>query len=409
MKCHIPRLREEGTLRDFLSGGTKYRLCWITGEKGSGKTEIVKSVAEERDDTLFYAIQKGDEEEKALILGKAKEYRYIILDNADSLFYDGRVSWLRDYVISLKEKGCTLILVTDGEIRPRSFSDGVFLGSDAFLRIHVGKISRSESRRLFASYDYIDGTLLSAVTGGRAYLYGMMDRDTSFRENIKKLYEKRSTLHSYFRDEVEKNAEKYLHTIGSTHFYRSDDTAFTFYLWYLYPVNEGVRKYENTDDFWEKNRTSIYSSFLALAEGGEMWTCTSDGRRVVLKENGDGTLTVLDNSGREKYTHDRFIALKAAASFLEERDLTLRYSAASYYGFEEMEKEGGVEFEDLSWKRVLGNTGAESFNDVWYALRSVRWTLESSGTTENGITPHIWANENGEIVLLFRDGKLLSV
>ena len=115
---HIPRLREEGTLRDFLDGGTSYRLCWVAGEKGSGKTEIVKSVAGERDDTLYYAIQKWDEEEKALILEKAKEYRYIILDNADSLFAGGRVSWLRDYVRALRGHDCTLVLVTDEPVIP---------------------------------------------------------------------------------------------------------------------------------------------------------------------------------------------------------------------------------------------------------------------------------------------------
>ena len=409
MKGHIPRLREEGILRDFLSGGTKYRLCWITGEKGTGKTETVKSVAGERDDTLYYAIQKWDEEEKALIRKKAKEYRYIILDNADSLFSNGRVSWLKDYVISFKAMDCTLVLVTDAPVIPRTFADGVFLGSDAFLRIHVRGISEGESRMLFPSYDYIDGTLLSAVTGGRVYLYGMLDREISFRDNMKRLYEKRSTLHSYFRDEVEKNAEEYSYILGNTHFYRSPDTAFIFYLWYFYPVKEGVRKYRDADDFWESNREDIYSSFLALAETGGLWTVSSDGRRAVLKENNDGTLTVFDNAGKEKYTEEKLNFLKANSSFLEETGLPLRYSVTSYYGFGEMEKGDNLELVDLSWKRILGNTKAVLFDDVWYALRSAGWTYASSGTTERGITPYTWVNDNGEAVLLFRNGKLLSV
>ena len=88
MTGHIPRLREEGILRDFLSDGAKYRLCWIIGEKKSGKTEIVKSVAGERDDTLYYVIEQEDDDIKGRTPDKAKEYRYIILDNTGAEIFD---------------------------------------------------------------------------------------------------------------------------------------------------------------------------------------------------------------------------------------------------------------------------------------------------------------------------------
>ncbi len=399
---HIPRLREEGTLRDFLDGGTRYHLCWVTGEKESGKTEIVKSVAEERDDTLYHAIQKWDEEEKALILEKAKEYRYIILDNADSLFSNGRVSWLRDYVTSLKSRLSTLVLVTDAPVIPRTFADGVFLGSDAFLRIHVRGISEGESRTLFPCYDYIDGTLLCAVTGGRAYLYGMLERDISFKENIKRLYSKRSTLDSYFRKEIDTNAPSYSYVFNNTHFYRSDDTAFIFYLWYLYPVMTGVKKYEDADDFWKRNRVDIYSSFLALAETRGLWAVSADGRRVVVKENGDAALTVFRNSGREKYTEDKLLALERDASFLEELGFTLRYSITSYYGFDEMEKRNDVETDDCSWKRAIYNSGALSSGRVGYALSSCGWEIVTGGK-EKYQSPE---EKRKEVVLKFRNGSL---
>ncbi len=405
---HIPRLREEGTLRDFLDGGTRYRLCWVTGERGSGKTGIVKSVADERDDTLYYAISKWDEEEKALILRKAEEYRYIILDNADSLFSDGRVSWLRDYVMTLRGRECTLVLVTDEPVIPRSFADGVFLGSDAYLHIHVRGISEGESRTLFPSYDYIDGTLLHAVTGGRAYLYGMMERDLSFRENVKRLYRRRSTLHSYFRKDVEKNAPEYICAFNNTHFYRSDDTSFIFYLWYLYPVTAGVRKYEDADDFWEKNREDIYSTFLALAETGGMWAVSSDGRRLVVRKNDDATLTVFRNSGRGKYTEEKLLAFEADAAFLEELGFTLRYSVTSYYGFGEMEKRDNLSLEDSSWKRVLYNRGALSFGRVGYALSTEGWKIVTGEKEEEYQNSYARPEDKKgkEIVLRFRNGSL---
>ena len=405
---HIPRLREEGTLRDFLDGGTRYRLCWVAGEKGSGKTEIVKSVAGERDDTLYYAIQKWDEEEKALILSKAEEYRYIILDNADSLFPDGRVNMLKDYVRELAGRKCTLVIVTDRPVIPRTFSDGVFLGSDAYLRIYVEGISEGESRTLFPSYDYIDGTLLHAVTGGRAYLYGMLERDVSFRENIKRLYRKRSTLHSYFRADVEKNAPSYTYAFNNTHFYRGDDTAFIFYLWYLYPVTMGVLRYEDADDFWERNREDIYTTFLALTESGGMWAVSSDGKRVVVRENGDATLTVYRNSGRVKFTEDRLHALEADASFLEELGFRLRYSINSYYGFEEMEKRIDVDLEDSTWKRVLYNRGALSFGRATYALSTEGWKIVTGEKEEEYQNSYARPDDKKgkEIVLRFRDVSL---
>lgn len=407
---YIPRLKEEALLREFLEGGTKYRLCWVRGERGCGKTTFVKSVIEGRDDSVIWTPEKG-EDVRSGVLRRSGEYRVIVVDGVSPLSLSGNVTCWRDFMTELRNRNCYVIVISEGDIQVRSFTDMVYLSSRPFLDIKMEKISYEESRILFPRYSFIEGKLLHAVSGGRPWLYGFFDPGFSFRNNMERYWKHRGDIHSYFRKEVEKGFSEYSAVINGCQFFRGDDSAFVFYLWFLYPVMQGEVKYASFDDFWKKNCDEIYSSFLAL-DSDSLWIRHKNERAIVLHSDCDDTITVCDTDGRGNYQRERLDGLKTRTAFLCSYGFRLRYSLFSWFGFGNIPADGDVETEDLSYRRILTVTGKVSLEKVKNVLPLAGWNYCGDahpaipGSLRRGESLFLFRKKEKELVLKFDDGIL---
>ncbi len=268
------------------------RVCFLKGMKGVGKSTIIKRMTEGRDDTLYYTCSK-DESRQTIINDAvpfwAEKYRFIILDDFEEKKREryplNNLPFIQKHALASNK--CSLMIISNKTLIAEPMFVNPFIYNRDTMRLDVTDISIGESRSLFPSYSFIESSLLYLMTGGKAFIYSIFDTSLSFKENVERYYESREILAQYFLSSSISDGGDYINPVKGKAMPLCDmlsavdkkDEALkkesVFFFYYLYPVLEGKKVYQDNEDFFYSNYTDMIFSFLT-------WNSSSHIERYVM-------------------------------------------------------------------------------------------------------------------------------
>ena len=281
------RSLEEKIFSFFFSFSGGGRICFLKGEKGVGKSTVIKKMIEGRSDTLYYKCNEKDNRRTLIneaVPAWAKSNRFIILDDFEE---KNVVRYPLNKLPSVQkealfENKSNLMIISNKTLIAEPMFANYYIYNSATLKIEVSDIMPDESRSLFPSYSFVDSLMLYLMTGGHSFIYSLFDTSLSFKENVIRYYDRRELVREYFLslpvgDYINPVQEKALPLSDMLSMAMKRDEAMNmesvFFFYYLYPVLQGKRSYRDGEDFFLSNYTDMILSLFTWYKGTNIEEC----------------------------------------------------------------------------------------------------------------------------------------